>query len=135
MNIFNIVIIDVMLAIDCRSKRLVINLRRDDLVNRSPEYLYKNCTVCSEHLEPIMFMNDLRNRLYSYSIPTIVNVSNPPKTVMISRPLPHRQMFTIEPPKKIQKKEQEECTEMFVETTTQLESADLPCNSSSAPQL
>ena len=72
--------------------------------NRSPEYLYKNCTVCSEHFEPSMFMNDLRNRLYSYAIPTIVNVSNPPKTIMVSRTLPHRQMFTIEPPKTIQKK-------------------------------
>ena len=122
-----------MLAIYCRSKRWVINLRRDDLANRSPEYLYKNCTVCSEHFEPIMFMNDLRNRFYSHAIPTIVNFSNPPKSVMISRPLPHRQMFTIETPKKIQKKE--ECTETFVETATERESADLPCNSSSAPQL
>ena len=66
----------------------------------------------------------------------MVNVSNPPKTVMISRPLPHRQMFTIETPKKnTEKKEQEKCTETFVETTTERESADLPCNSSSAPQL
>ena len=36
---------------------------------------------------------------------------------------------------KIQKKEQEDCTETFVETTTERESAVLPCNSSSAPQL
>ena len=94
-----------MLAIDCRSKRWVINLRRDDLVNRSPEYLYKNCTVCSEHFEPIMFMHDIRNRLYSHSIPTIVNVSNPPKTVMIYQDLTFTdKCLLLNRPKKYRKK-------------------------------
>ena len=72
------------------AKRWAINVRRDDLVHRTPEYLNRNCTVCSEHFETVMFLNDLRNRLHSHAIPTIVNVSNPPKTVTVSRRLPVR---------------------------------------------
>ena len=67
-------------------------MRRDDLLRKTPEYLSRNCTVCSEHFEAIMFLNDLKNRLHSHAIPTIVNVSNPPKTVTVSRPLPRRRL-------------------------------------------
>jgi len=73
-----------------RAKRWAINLRREDLVNREPEYMNKNCTVCSEHFEDIMFLNDLRNRLQPTAVPTIVHVSNPPKLVTGSRCKPKR---------------------------------------------
>lgn len=72
------------------AKRWAINLRREDLINREPEYLHKNCTVCTEHFEDIMFVNDLRNRLKPTAIPTIVRVNNPPPLVASSRPKPTR---------------------------------------------
>jgi hypothetical protein len=37
-----------------------------------------------------MFLDDLRNRLLNHAMPTVVNVSNPPKPVTITRPLPCR---------------------------------------------
>jgi hypothetical protein len=72
------------------AKRWAINVRREDLVDKSPEYLFKNCTVCSEHFESIMFLNDLHNRLQPTAVPTIVNVSNPPKFVAVQRTPPKR---------------------------------------------
>ena len=55
---------------------------------KSPEYMNKNCKVCSEHFESIMFLNDLKNRLQPTAVPTIVNVANPPQRVTSKRPRP-----------------------------------------------
>lgn len=65
-------------------------MRREDLISKSADYLNKNCTVCAEHFEPIMFLNDLRNRLHTHAVPTIVNVNNPPRPVTAMRPLPQK---------------------------------------------
>jgi hypothetical protein len=75
------------------AKQWAINLRRQDLLNKSPEYLHKNCRVCSEHFEAVMFLNDLRNRLQPAAVPTVVNVPNPPKQITCSRPAPKRRIL------------------------------------------
>jgi hypothetical protein len=68
-----------------RAKRWAINIRREDLVDKSPEYLNRNCYVCGEHFEGPMFLNDLRNRLHHTAVPTIVDVPNPPPKVFATR--------------------------------------------------
>lgn len=67
------------------AKRWAINIRRDDLIGRTPEYLNKNCFVCSDHFEMQMFLNDLKNRLQPSAVPTLVDVSNPPSKVFPAR--------------------------------------------------
>jgi THAP domain len=68
-----------------RAKRWAINVRREDLVDKTPEYLNKNCFVCAEHFERPMFLNDLRNRLQPTAVPTLLDVRFPPPTVFSSR--------------------------------------------------
>jgi len=70
----------------CRAKRWAINIRRDDLIDKTPEYLKKNCFVCSKHFEQPMFLNDLRNRLQPTAVPTLVDVPFPPPSVFSSHP-------------------------------------------------
>ncbi len=70
----------------CKAKRWAINIRRDDLIDKTPEYLKKNCFVCSKHFEQPMFLNDLRNRLQPTAVPTLVDVPFPPPSVFSSRP-------------------------------------------------
>ena len=65
-----------------------------------------------------MFLNDLRNRLHIHAVPTIVNVSNPPKPVTVSRPLPRRRKLlqpddTFERPEKKMKTSQTEKGTLF----------------------
>lgn len=55
--------------------------RREDLMNKDAEYLYKNCRMCAEHFEDIMFANDLKNRLQPEAKPTLFDIPNPPPTV------------------------------------------------------
>jgi len=50
----------------------------------------KNCRVCSEHFEPIMFLNDLKNWLKPMAVPMLVNVPNPPTTVTPVRQSPRK---------------------------------------------
>ena len=64
-----------------RSKEWVVLCRRKDLMNKEAEYLYKNCRMCAEHFEDIMFANDLKNRLQPQAKPTLFNVQNAPPTV------------------------------------------------------
>ena len=55
--------------------------RRADLMNKDADYLYRNCRMCAEHFEDMMFANDLRNRLNPEAKPTLFNISNAPPTV------------------------------------------------------
>ena len=73
-----------------RATRWAINIRREDLVKKSPEYLNKNCRICSEHFESVMFLNDLKNRLQPTAIPTLVDVSNPPLSITPARTNPRK---------------------------------------------
>ena len=64
-----------------RSKEWVVLCRRKDLMNKEAEYLYKNCRMCAEHFEDVMFANDLKNRLQPQAKPTLFNIPNAPPTV------------------------------------------------------
>ena len=52
--------------------------RRDDLLGRDPEYLHRNCKICGDHFEDMMFANDLKNRLTPNAKPTLFDIPNPP---------------------------------------------------------
>ena len=91
----------IILITSYRATRWAINIRREDLVKKSPEYLNKNFRVCSEHFESMMFLNDLKNRLQPTAVSTLVNVSNPPLTITPARTRPNprkRQHSTGETP-------------------------------------
>ena len=64
-----------------RSKRWVINLRREDLMKYSTEQLYAQYTVCANHFEDSQFMNPAqKNRLIYNAVPTLIAQHNaPPK--------------------------------------------------------
>ena len=64
-----------------RSKRWVINLRREDLMEYSTEQLYAQYTVCANHFEDSQFMNPAqKNRLIHNAVPTLIAQHNaPPK--------------------------------------------------------
>ena len=64
-----------------RSKEWVVLCRREDLMSKDAEYLYKNCRMCAEHFEDMMFANDLKNRLSPEAKPTLFSIPNPPPTV------------------------------------------------------
>ena len=55
--------------------------RREDLLNKSPEYLHNNCKLCAHHFESCMFSNDKGNRLTKCAKPTLFNIPNPPAKV------------------------------------------------------
>ena len=64
-----------MLSNSIRSKKWVVNCRREDLDKKDPKYLYNNCKICSEHFEDSMFSGHLKNRLKNNAVP------NPPKSI------------------------------------------------------
>ena len=64
-----------------RCKEWVILCRRQDLINKTSEYLYKNCKLCAQHFEDAMFTNHLKYRLNAQAKPTIFNIPNPPQRV------------------------------------------------------
>ena len=68
-----------------RSKEWVILSRRQDFLNKTPEYLYKNCKLCAQHFEDAMFTNHLKNRLNAQAKPTLFNIPNPPPRVRQKR--------------------------------------------------
>ena len=54
-----------------RSKRWVINSKREDLMTKDSVYLYTNCRLCSEHFIDSQFMNSgNRNKLIWNAVPT-----------------------------------------------------------------
>lgn len=65
--------------------------RRADLIGKSPEYLYENVTLCSEHFEPSQYYSGGSKRLRRDAVPTLFDVPNPPKPVTSRRPLVVRQ--------------------------------------------
>ena len=78
-----------------RSKRWVINCRRQDLEKKDARYLYNNCRICSNHFEDSMFRGSLKNRLKEDAVPTIFSVPNPPKSTGSKR----RLLFRNTPPR------------------------------------
>ena len=62
-----------------RRRKWLQNIRREDLLKKSPEYCYNNIVVCSDHFERVMFQNDLCQRLNWNAYPTLFNAPNPPR--------------------------------------------------------
>ena len=69
-----------------RSKRWVINCRREDLLQKNVDYLMNNCCLCTIHFETSQYMNEKRERLVFNAVPTLFkSVPNPPKPVTNKR--------------------------------------------------
>ena len=55
-----------------RSKRWVINSKREDLLKRYCGYLYNNCRMCANHFTDSQFMNaNSRDKLVWDAVPTL----------------------------------------------------------------
>ena len=67
-----------------RYQQWVQNCRRKDLMDKSPEYLSKNITLCIDHFEAASY-NPGSNRLKLTAVPTLFNVPNPPKMKEMKR--------------------------------------------------
>lgn len=85
-----------MLSNSIRSKKWVVNCRRQDLDKKDPKYLYNNCKICSEHFEDSMFSGHLKNRLKDNAVPTLFSVPNPPKSIGAKRRLLYRDNTQIQ---------------------------------------
>ena len=56
------------------------NIRRQDLLSRTPLYLTNKCRLCSEHFEIDQFINkETKNRFECDTVPTLFKEFNPPK--------------------------------------------------------
>ena len=73
-----------------RCKKWVQNCRREDLRNKSTEYLYKNVYLCSRHFETSQY-NTSGKYLLRTAVPTLFDVPNPPATLATKRVLHERQ--------------------------------------------
>lgn len=54
-------------------------------MNKDANYLYKNCRLCTDHFEDMMFANALKNRLKTDAKPTLFSIPNAPPTVGTKR--------------------------------------------------
>ena len=58
-------------------------------MDKSPEYLTKNCVLCANHFEDKMFYNTTKkNSLLKNAVPTLFVVSNPPPLLTPARKMP-----------------------------------------------
>ncbi|XP_046841870.1 52 kDa repressor of the inhibitor of the protein kinase-like [Xenia sp. Carnegie-2017] len=74
-----------------RSNEWVQNTRRQDLLNKTANYLYNNCKLCAEHFEECMFLNFEKSRLKVLAKPTLFNIPNPPRAVGQKRRAIHKE--------------------------------------------
>ena len=66
-----------MFLITRRSKRWVINCRRDDLMKKDANYLCNQCRMCDEHFDASQFTDPASKRSLVWdAIPTIFPVRN-----------------------------------------------------------
>ena len=76
-----------MFRITRRSKRWVINCRRDDLMKKDANYLYNQCRMCDEHVDA----PSSKRSLVWDAMPTIFPVRNPQDLLTPKRNAPsHR---------------------------------------------
>ena len=80
-----------------RSKEWVLLSRRQDLMDKTPQYLYNNCKLCSNHFEDCIFYNYLRNRLKSDAKPTLFDIPNPPPKIGLKRRAIQKNTICIAP--------------------------------------
>ncbi|CAB3997363.1 transposable element P transposase isoform X1 [Paramuricea clavata] len=93
-----------------RSKEWVVACRREDLLNKTPKYLYANCKLCSEHFEDCMFVNPtIKNRLNDKAKPSIFNVQNPPPSLGCKRRIITRNNEALPSSGKRARKEKDTC--------------------------
>ena len=72
-----------------RCKRWVINSRRQDLLNKSSDQLFKSNVLCANHFENSQFTSLKKIRLKRQkAIPTLFSISNPPARIQPMRKLP-----------------------------------------------
>ena len=88
-----------MFAFFSRAKKWVVNMRREDLMKSSAEYLHVNIKVCSEHFEKSQYHPN-STRLKRDATPTLFDVPNPPKPHVSKRPLVFKQELPAKAPKK-----------------------------------
>ncbi|KAK3879437.1 hypothetical protein Pcinc_015989 [Petrolisthes cinctipes] len=69
-----------------RSRRWVQHSRREDLLGRTSESLYRSCVFCAEHFEDSQFMNSDKKKLVWDAVPTKFDVPNLPPQVTSKRP-------------------------------------------------
>ena len=79
-----------------RSKKWLVNSRREDLSNKDVNYLYNNIKFCSLHFEDSQFMNSAKKKLVWNAVPSLFEVPNKPPFLTLKRKLPTR----IDTPKK-----------------------------------
>ena len=87
-----------LLLLTCRCQRWVQASRRDDLRDKSTEYLSANCKLCADHFEPSQFMNSqIRKKLVWNAVPTVFQVPNPPKRIDGGRKPPKKRKIAVNP--------------------------------------
>lgn len=83
-----------------RSRKWLINCRRDDIFKKDVNYLYNNVKLCSLHFEENQFVNIEKKKLVWNAVPTTFNVPNKPLQMAVKRKLPTRNDASICKPKK-----------------------------------
>ncbi|XP_049955690.1 THAP domain-containing protein 2-like [Schistocerca serialis cubense] len=73
-----------------RSRKWLVNSRREDLIKKEPVYLYNNIRFCSLHFEQNLFMNADNNKLVWNAVPTLFDIPNKPPQLTMKRKLPQR---------------------------------------------
>ena len=88
-----------MFVITRRSKRWVINCRRDDLMKKDANYLYNQCRMCDEHFDASQFMDPASKRSLVWdAIPTIFPGRNPQHLLTPKRKAPTHRAPPIQEP-------------------------------------
>lgn len=54
-----------------RARKWVMQCKRNDLLQKTPEELHRGYRVCGVHFQDKMFLNDLKNRLQPHAVPTM----------------------------------------------------------------
>lgn len=95
-----------------------MNARRADLLKKKKEdesktdiakRLNKNNVMCASHFEPSQFTKSKR-RLIPTAVPTLFDISNPPKKLSLHRTPPKDRPILPPKPKKKKKAEKAKCS-------------------------
>ncbi|XP_049780960.1 52 kDa repressor of the inhibitor of the protein kinase [Schistocerca cancellata] len=73
-----------------RSKKWLINGRRQDLLQKDVVYLHNNVKFCALHFESNQFMSAEKKKLVWNAVPTLFDVPNKPQLVMMKTKLPYK---------------------------------------------
>ncbi|XP_049774352.1 UDP-sugar transporter UST74c isoform X2 [Schistocerca cancellata] len=73
-----------------KSKKWLINSRRQDLLKKDVLYLHNNVKFCALHLESNQFMSAEKKTLVWNAVPTLFDMPNKPQLVTMKRKLPYK---------------------------------------------